>query len=313
MFIDQTDNIDNIASKFDVMDKKITLYFTKEELTPIKYKNNIKIEFEYTLVAFSKNGGLIAFIKQSKVKIMGVNNPLKDNVLIMCQDGSNAITIPFSIEKEKLIVLFDFNDDEKLYLITNDCRIFKFDVISMNVQEKSTSKNFKENETIFSAKLFEKGFVCLTEKGNFYYIKDLKDPIATLFFPMKTKLNFTNEIDYLFIPSANSKSGKIELLITNQNEDGILNIIESEEKNNFDNIYIIKNDHLEPFKKNNEFLEISPENNFFSNNIILGKISAIALSPEKKQIALYKNDGTIFFFTLVSIVKIILQKVVNYQ
>ena len=155
--------------------------------------------------------------------------------------------------------------------------------------------------------------VCLTEKGNFYYIKDLKDPIATLFFPMKTKLNFTNEIDYLFIPSANSKSGKIELLITNQNEDGILNIIESEEKNNFDNIYIIKNDHLEPFKKNNEFLEISPENNFFSNNIILGKISAIALSPEKKQIALYKNDGTIFFFTLVSIVKIILQKVVNYQ
>ena len=296
MFIDQTDNIDNIASKFDVMDKKITLYFTKEELTPIKYKNNIKIEFEYTLVAFSKNGGLIAFIKQSKVKIMGVNNPLKDNVLIMCQDGSNAITIPFSIEKEKLIVLFDFNDDEKLYLITNDCRIFKFDVISMNVQEKSTSKNFKENETIFSAKLFEKGFVCLTEKGNFYYIKDLKDPIATLFFPMKTKLNFTNEIDYLFIPSANSKSGKIELLITNQNEDGILNIIESEEKNNFDNIYIIKNDHLEPFKKNNEFLEISPENNFFSNNIILGKISAIALSPEKKQIALYKNDGTIFFF-----------------
>ncbi len=296
MFIDQTDNIDNIASKFDVMDKKITLYFTKEELTPIKYKNNIKIEFEYTLVAFSKNGGLIAFIKQSKVKIMGVNNPLKDNVLIMCQDGSNAITIPFSIEKEKLIVLFDFNDDEKLYLITNDCRIFKFDVISMNVQEKFTSKFFKENETIFSAKLFEKGFVCLTEKGNFYYIKDLKDPIATLFFPMKTKLNFTNEIDYLFIPSANSKSGKIELLITNQNEDGILNIIESEEKNNFDNIYIIKNDHLEPFKKNNEFLEISPENNFFSNNIILGKISAIALSPEKKQIALYKNDGTIFFF-----------------
>ena len=296
MFIDQTDNIDNIASKFDVMDKKITLYFTKEELTPIKYKNNIKIEFEYTLVAFSKNGGLIAFIKQSKVKIMGVNNPLKDNVLIMCQDGSNAITIPFSIEKEKLIVLFDFNDDEKLYLITNDCRIFKFDVISMNVQEKFMSKIFKENETIFSAKLFEKGFVCLTEKGNFYYIKDLKDPIATLFFPMKTKLNFTNEIDYLFIPSANSKSGKIELLITNQNEDGILNIIESEEKNNFDNIYIIKNDHLEPFKKNNEFLEISPENNFFSNNIILGKISAIALSPEKKQIALYKNDGTIFFF-----------------
>ena len=295
MFIDQTDNIDNIASKFDVMDKKITLYFTKEELTPIKYKNNIKIEFEYTLVAFSKNGGLIAFIKQSKVKIMGVNNPLKDNVLIMCQDGSNAITIPFSIEKEKLIVLFDFNDDEKLYLITNDCRIFKFDVISMNVQEKFMSKIFKENETIFSAKLFEKGFVCLTEKGNFYYIKDLKDPIATLFFPMKTKLNFTNEIDYLFIPSANSKSGKIELLITNQNEDGILNIIESEEKNNFDNIYIIKNDHLEPFKKNNEFLEIS-ENNFFSNNIILGKISAIALSPEKKQIALYKNDGTIFFF-----------------
>ena len=297
MFIDQTDNIDNIASKFDVMDKKITLYFTKEELTPIKYPNNIKIDFEYTLVAFSKNGGLIAFIKQSKVKIMGMNNPLKDNVLIMCQDGSKAISIPFSIEKEKLIILFDFNDDEKLYLITNDCRIFKFDIITNKVHEKFMSKNFKENETIFSAKLFEKGFVCLTEKGNFYYIKDLKDPIATLFFPMKNKLNFTNNIDYLFIPSANSKSGKIELLITNQNNDGILNIIENEDKKfeNNDNIYIIKNDHLEPFEKKNDFIEISNENKFF-NNINLGKISAIALSPEKKQIALYKNDGTIFFF-----------------
>jgi hypothetical protein len=43
MFIDQTDNIDNIASKFDVMDKNITLYFTKEELTPIPEDNRVAI------------------------------------------------------------------------------------------------------------------------------------------------------------------------------------------------------------------------------------------------------------------------------
>ena len=302
MFIDQTDNIDNIASKFDIMDKSITLYFTKEELTPIKYPHNIKIEFEYTLVAFAKNGGLIAFLKQSKVKIMGINNPLKDKVLIMCQDGSNPIEIPFSLEKEKLIVLFDFNDDEKLYLITNDCQIFKFDLITMSAQEKFMSKDFKEKESIYSAKFFEKGFVCLTENGNFYYIKDMKDPIAILFFPMKSKLNFSNNIDYLFIPSANSKSGKIELLITNQNSEGIINIIETEDKKNFDNndnIFILKNDRLEPFEKNNnndinDFVDLENDKNI--NNSKLGKISAIALSPEKKQIALYKNDGTIFFY-----------------
>ena len=61
----------------------------KEELTEVNYRPHLKIEFENCYSSIAKNGGLVAFCKKPKVFIMDPHNPIKNNVIVMCQDGSN--------------------------------------------------------------------------------------------------------------------------------------------------------------------------------------------------------------------------------
>jgi len=98
--------------------------------------------------------------------------------------------------------------------------------------------------------------------GNFYYFKNIKNPIPELIFPIKSFLDFSYNVDFLPISKKNSKSKKLELLITNDKGIGVIHIEKAEEerfgirqvKGKFNmiaykNVSIIKKDKLEIFIK----------------------------------------------------------------
>ena len=97
---DQTENIENIATSFDKIDDG-KMFFMKEELSEVQYEPRIKIEFENCYTAMAKNGGLIAYCKKPKVFIMDSHNPIKNNVIVMCQDGSNCIFLIILMKEKK--------------------------------------------------------------------------------------------------------------------------------------------------------------------------------------------------------------------
>ena len=296
MIVDQTENIENISTSFDKMDDK--MFFMKSLLTKISFPSDIKLDFENIHIAIAKNGGYLAFCKKHNAFIMENRNKIKDNVIVMCQDTSRIITIPFKIERDKIIVLFDFNEDEKLFCILNDGKIFKFDFTLEKPVEIPTGKNF-QTDKIETAKFFEKGFTALTKDGNFYLIKNIKEPIPILFFPMTSLLNIKGKVDYIFLPNSVTKSEKIELVILHP-RNGIINIIERpSDKENFEvsnplnmtisGVYYIRDDKTEQYNNTCGTDEIKDND--------LGKISGITCSPSYNQIALYRSsDNSVFFF-----------------
>ena len=296
MIVDQTENIENISTSFDKMDEK--MFFMKSLLTKISFPSDIKLDFENIHIAIAKNGGYLAFCKKHNAFIMENRNKIKDNVIVMCQDTSRIITIPFKIERDKIIVLFDFNEDEKLFCILNDGTIFKFDFTLEKPVEIPTGKNFRTDK-IETAKFFEKGFTALTKDGNFYLIKNIKEPIPILFFPMTSLLNIKGKVDYIFLPNSVTKSEKIELVILHP-RNGIINIIERpSDKENFEvsnplnmtisGVYYIRDDKTEQYNNTCGTDEIKDND--------LGKISGITCSPSYNQIALYRSsDNSVFFF-----------------
>lgn len=296
MIVDQTENIENISTSFDKMDEK--MFFMKSLLTKISFPSDIKLDFENIHIAIAKNGGYLAFCKKHNAFIMENRNKIKDNVIVMCQDTSRIINIPFKIERDKIIVLFDFNEDEKLFCILNDGTIFKFDFTLEKPVEIPTGKNFRTDK-IETAKFFEKGFTALTKDGNFYLIKNIKEPIPILFFPMTSLLNIKGKVDYIFLPNSVTKSEKIELVILHP-RNGIINIIERpSDKENFEvsnplnmtisGVYYIRNDITEQYNNTCGTDEIKDND--------LGKISGITCSPSYNQIALYRSsDNSVFFF-----------------
>ena len=296
MIVDQTENIENISTSFDKMDEK--MFFMKSLLTKISFPSDIKLDFENIHIAIAKNGGYLAFCKKHNAFIMENRNKIKDNVIVMCQDTSRIITIPFKIERDKIIVLFDFNEDEKLFCILNDGTIFKFDFTLEKPVEIPTGKNFRTDK-IETAKFFEKGFTALTKDGNFYLIKNIKEPIPILFFPMTSLLNIKGKVDYIFLPNSVTKSEKIELVILHP-RNGIINIIERpSDKENFEvsnplnmtisGVYYIRDDKTEQYNN------ICGTDEIKDND--LGKISGITCSPSYNQIALYRSsDNSVFFF-----------------
>ena len=298
--IDQTEAIENLTTNFEKIDENT--YFIKEKMTNTTFPKHLKMDFENTHVAISKNGGLMAFVKKHLVLILNKSDPLYSNVIIMCQDGSNLTIIPFAIkEKERFIILFDFNDNHQLYAILNDGSIFKFDIISQKVYEKSSGKTFIKDK-IIKAKFFEKGFVCLTESGTFWVIKSLKEPSPIQFFILNM-IGINEVSDFIFLPPSISGTKKIELIFPNTNGEGIINVIEQENQRNFqitdassltfNGIFFIKNSETEFFSmKNSGFYQ----NDSNINDDDLGKIIALAISPSKTKIAFYREDGTVFIF-----------------
>ncbi len=289
---DQYENIENYATLFDSMEEG-KMYFMKEELTEVNYRPHLKIEFENCYSSIAKNGGLVAFCKKPKILIMDNANPLKFNVIVMSQNGNYLKLIPYD-EKNKNLILFGFNYEEKLYGIHDDGTIIKFNIEIENYENKISSDIFKK-EKIISCKFFEKGYVSQTEQFNFYVTKDIKNPFPYIFFPLKY-IGVTKPIkEFLFLPSSITKSKQIELLFPNFKGNGIIHITgkgeneEFKEQDNYDEIKYIETDIKLPYNNN---CGIDNEN----KEDILGNISALALSPLNNQIAMYRNDGTVFFF-----------------
>ena len=287
------DQIESIATTFDKPAENVI--FMKELLAKTKPLKP-GIEFDNFHVAMSKNGGLVAFVKKSSYFIMDSSNPMKDSARILCQDLSNEHRIRLRDDKDKQIVLFDFTDDEQLYAIFNEGTIYKFDICTSRFIEKTTGPTFKA-DNIVKAKYFEKGFVALTNSGDFYIIKSMKELTPINFFPMGSLINIDVVPDFIFLPPNKTKSGQLELLFPNTLGHGIIRVVEQSE-NKFgkdslgkvNGVYFIQKDHCEDYICGKSGLDAAAASD-------LGKITALAISPSKNQIALYREEmNTVFFF-----------------
>ena len=284
-------DIEILGANFRKMDEKMS--FVKEQLSKFEKNEKLNVNYNKCHVAISPNGGYIAICKKKNYEDDDEYSKLHEYILIMHQDGKTKYYIPIDWNYEtRWIINLDFNEKEQLYGICNEGSIIKFDIINLKPIKKTTIEYFK-NDNIEKAKFFGDGFMALTNQGFFYLVKNIKKPELVKFFPMKEILDFSNDIDFLIIPAASSKSKKIELLITNEKGNGVIHVEQNAEfiKENdkpVKGVSIIKNDTIEQYDINN-----TEEN---KQNSSLGKILIMAMSPSGAQIALYNNKGTVFFF-----------------
>ena len=296
------DIIENLAIYIEQLDNSFILM--KEQITEFKEIDKIKITFKECHVAICPNGGLIAICKKKGFLDITKGTKINNNIIVMHQDAKRKYLIPIDWNyKEKWVVNLEFNEKEQLYAICNDGSILKIDILNLKAESKITSESFK-TEQIYKCKLFENGFIALTINGNFYYIKNIKNPNPELIIPIKSLLDFSNNIDFLPISSKNSKTQKLELLITNEKGNGVIHVVKNEEefdiksnkgKPNFDfkNVHILKNDKLDIYIKENN----DKKSNLDKNDQNMGKIVSMAISPSNNRIAFYDNRGFVFFFT----------------
>ena len=306
------ESLENFSSNFEkTKDNQI---YMREQIVEFKEENKMYINFKECHIAICPNGGLIAICKKKGYLDITMGSRINHYIIIMHQNAKKKYLIPIDWKyNQKYFILFDFNDKEQLYGICNDGSIFKIDILTERAVPKITCDILK-TENIAQAKLFEEGFIALTALGNFYYIKDIKNPIPELFFQMKSQLHFSNNIEFLIIPSSFSKSKKIELLIANEKGQGVIHvermedgrycIIPIDEKSQlfaYEGISIIKKDKLEPFYLdqdsiiNKEILDKKIQESQYGHEN-LKKILAFAISPSKENIAMYDSRGVIFFF-----------------
>lgn len=258
-------------------------YFMKEQIT--YFEKPEKINFKECHVAMSPNGGLVAICKKKGFLDISKGTKLNDNILVMYQDGRQRFYIPISWEyKKRWIICLEFNEDEKLYGICNDGTVYKFDIVVQRALLVSSSQKF-ELDNIFKAKLFMNGFISLTVNGNFYYTKEIKKPKSTLILTPECGINYSNDIDFLCLSPDVSYSERIELLLTNSTGNGVFRIV----LKNPSEDYLPGNSNIEiSFINEKSPEQYSSTANYNKNNSI-GKISSIALSPSKKQVAFYNS------------------------
>lgn len=306
--INIVDTVQSISVNFENMtNDKIFLKQTFAEFDKI---NKFKINFKDCHVAICPNGGMIAICKKKGVYDISKGTKINQYIIVMYQNVKKKYLIPIDWNyKERYVVNLEYNDKEQLYAICNDGTILKIDILTQKAVQKKSSELFKY-QNIVKAKLFENGFVALTVDQNFYYAKDIKNPVPKLIFPMSL-LKFSNNVDFLVIPASHSNSKKIELLITNDLGKGIIHIvITDEDEGQFPalpkegdpsklvctGVTRIKKDIDEDYylniEENVEEEKPEPGKEFES----LGKIVAMALSPKKDQVALYDDRGAAFIF-----------------
>ena len=288
--------------------------FIKEKLTDlIKTGINLPFKFDYLLVAMSKNGGLIAICKipnyydQNKTRI-------NTNIIVMHQNAGKRYYIPIDWKyNDSYIVSLEFNSKEQLYAFCHNGDIRKIDILTNKIKVKVNSAKFLD-EGIFKAKLFEKGFIALTRKYNLYYVPDIKDPRPFLLINIKEKFNFSQEVDFLGIPAANTNSKKEEFLLLGDNGEGVIHFFETGGDSGINNSKMDKNREYKfniiipegekPVKEMNEFNDFSiienpnSNSNTVNQNKKILKINAICISPTGEEIAFYcGTNSTIYLYT----------------
>ena len=302
---------ENYSEKFYIADK----------ITKNNFCDSYKLNYGYFLVAICKNGGLIA-ISKTKDYFDTKKTPLNNNLIVMHQDGKNASTYKisnfelFKKSANRYVVSLEFNDKEQLYAFCNDGEIFKIDILKCEAQRLDFYSTKLVNEKILKAKVFEKGFIILTEAGTIFYLKDIKSKEKKLEFMvnLKENLNLNHEdSDFFMIPANESENGKDEeLIVYERNKEGIY-IIKKEEsiggefrvestkqkysemKVNVKYINSKNVDIFNPKKKENETEDLETQVN---SDLRFGPISGIAISNSNKKIALYvANKKAVYVFS----------------
>ena len=319
---EQYEKLENLANDFNVISPNNC--FLKEKITNVYFTNKFRINYKDYFVAISKNGGLIATCKKKSDSLeKKFLRETTNTIIVMQQNGKKQYKISLTLNYAKRwIVAFDFSQNENLYGICNDGTIYKFDILLQEAKEQVSTQAF-ETDNIIKAKFFQKGFIALTHYGIFYYIKDFKNIIPKSIFHMKSLLEFTNinNVDFIGIPPDTSRSGKLELIFTNEKGEGIINVTEQPEKYDYnilpieinnkvertiDHVFQLKEKELEPYiiidndeiPKQDDFVIVENNNinNINTNNKTVGKIIAIAISPSYEQVALYNNKGNVYIF-----------------
>ena len=319
---EQYEKLESLANDFNVISPNNC--FLKEKITNVYFTNKFRINYKDYFVAISKNGGLIATCKKKSDSLeKKFLRETTNTIIVMQQNGKNQYKISLTLNYAKRwIVAFDFSQNENLYGICNDGTIYKFDILLQEAKEQVSTQAF-ETDNIIKAKFFQKGFIALTHYGIFYYIKDFKNIIPKSIFHMKSLLEFTNinNVDFIGIPPDTSRSGKLELIFTNEKGEGIINVTEQPEKYDYnilpieinnkvertiDHVFQLKEKELEPYiiidndeiPKQDDFVIVENNNinNINTNNKTVGKIIAIAISPSYEQVALYNNKGNVYIF-----------------
>ena len=319
---EQYEKLESLANDFNVISPNNC--FLKEKITNVYFTNKFRINYKDYFVAISKNGGLIATCKKKSDSLeKKFLRETTNTIIVMQQNGKKQYKISLTLNYAKRwIVAFDFSQNENLYGICNDGTIYKFDILLQEAKEQVSTQAF-ETDNIIKAKFFQKGFIALTHYGIFYYIKDFKNIIPKSIFHMKSLLEFTNinNVDFIGIPPDTSRSGKLELIFTNEKGEGIINVTEQPEKYDYnilpieinnkvertiDHVYQLKEKELEPYiiidndeiPKQDDFVIVENNNinNINTNNKTVGKIIAIAISPSYEQVALYNNKGNAYIF-----------------
>ena len=328
--LEEIEILENISNQFEDMGNNQV--FMKEEITNFNKIEKIRINFRYCHVAISKNGGLIAICKKKGFLDMSRGATLNKNIVVMFQDQKGRFYIPISWNYNKRhIICLDFTPKGELYAILNDGGILKINYYEKRHKEIATSQSLKEG--IIKAKFFEKGFIAYTKCDNFYYIKDIKNPVAILMASFDHIIPFHQElVDFVGISSDNSSSNKFELIITRtENFGGVIQLIEKEEKyntqiapinNDFSHIpggsFILrekpqqllilnklmgktgedlKKEEEERKKKNlkEDKLPPLPKSEDEGKQNEIGIICALAVSPSGEKIALYNKSRKIAY------------------
>jgi len=294
----QMDNLNLIVTEFIEADDQLS--FSKEKIVELNKSEKLKLEFNFILVAICKNGGLIALCKTQKYKDI-YNTSINNNIIIMHQDASNRYLIPIDWNyDERYIVHIEFNDKEQLFAFCNDGTILRLDIITRKAISKPTNDIIK-GEKIHKAKMFEKGYIVLTEEGTIYLVEDLKEPNPVFIVSIKEQLGFTNDIDFIGIPASISCSGNFEIIITNQKGEGVLHIerqtpkdtrkgrFMSDAKGHKYKQVVVNVINSPKLQKYSDF-QPSPDQSYR-----IGNVKAIAISPSNESIALYSRDSKSVF------------------
>ena len=297
--------LDNISTNFIEMNKDHI--YLKQKITDFYKTNRIKIDFNYCHIAMSKNGGLIAICKKKNFLDTSVNSKLNNYVIVMFQNAKNIYNIKIDWNYNKRwIVCLDFTEKQELYGILNDGGLFKFNYIERIKKEKVACPKLKE-EGIINAKLFRKGFIAYTNMERFRYVSDIKNQNSIILCEVGI-IKLSQNIDFLPISEENSESKRIELLIKNENGNGVLHIVQKmgderfqlklidDKKTEVVGFNLILKGTPQPFimessggKKDGKKKK---EGDFPDG---LGKIDALAISPSGKKVAFYNSQNKIAF------------------
>ncbi len=297
--------LDNISTNFIEMNKDHI--YMKQKITDFYKTNRIKIDFNYCHIAMSKNGGLIAICKKKNFLDTSVNSKLNNYVIVMFQNAKNIYNIKIDWNYNKRwIVCLDFTEKQELYGILNDGGLFKFKYIERIKKEKVTCPKLKE-EGIINAKLFRKGFIAYTNMETFRYVSDIKNQSSIVLCEVGI-IKLSQNIDFLPISDENSESKRIELLIKNENGNGVLHIVQKIGDEKFQ--LNLKDDKKMEVVGLNLILKGSPQPFIMENSEGkkdakkkkegdfpdgLGKIDALAISPSGKTVAFYNSQNKIGF------------------